>query len=126
MAVSLPRCRLSPAEYVTVTEGYARAAALYVATAVVDDDRAVVDIRGAKPQLAELIDEMIAREGQCCSHLRFAASETDDGYRVELSIPEAPGRAAPALCQTLSVLFPSATIASGAIPAGPPTVRGEG
>ncbi len=115
MATQLPRCLLSADVYAAVTAGYARASMRYAAAARVDDDGAVVDLRGPAPELKELLDEMVAREGQCCSQFRFVVTETEGGYRVELTIPDAPGRAATALRQAVPVFFPSATIADGAV-----------
>ncbi|HMM42609.1 MAG TPA: hypothetical protein PKA95_11960 [Thermomicrobiales bacterium] len=114
MAVLLPRCRLSPAEYAAVSAAYARDAALYTATAVVDEYRAVIDASGPKLRLKTLLDEMVAREGQCCSQFRFDVDETADGYQIELTVPEAVGQAATVLRQAVQVFFPSAAIAGEA------------
>lgn len=110
MARPLPRCRLSRADYDSVIAEYARAAARYDAHAAVDDDAAIVVIRGSKPDVKGLLDAMVEREGQCCSQFRFAVDETHDGYRVELSMPGSPGPSLKPLHEAVAVFFPSATI----------------
>ena len=103
------RCSLNAGELAEVAERYDRAAECYQATIHYECDRAVIDLRGPMGDLLALLNEMIAREGSCCSHLRFDISETGQGYRVVLTVDGAPGGEQDALRQVVSVLFPKAT-----------------
>lgn len=110
MSESLMGCSLSTEQYVNVTEVYARAARIYIATVEFIDDRATIDLCGPKVPIRALLDDMIAREGDCCTHFQFDVTEMGDGYRVELSVPSASEIAPAALRQAVPAFFPFATI----------------
>lgn len=130
MTMEIQRCMLDADGLAAVAARYAEAAMGYVATATLDATVATVDLRGPKPALAHLLDEMVVRESGCCSHLTFDIAETATGYRVMLGTtqPEQPAQAE--LAEALAVLFPTAEVtqaagAWGDIPgAAPGPVRG--
>lgn len=101
-------CSLSLTEYEAVMDAYAHAATFYTATAKHDETRAVIDLRGPKTRIRAALDDMIAREGQCCPHFQFDVSDLDDGYRVELTAPGAPDLDVRALRQAVRAFFPVA------------------
>jgi len=110
MLTSFCGCSLSEAELARVAERYRRAADHYAANAHLDGDSAVIELHGDKPSLAALLDEMIAREAECCPHLHFAIEETGDGYQVTLSTREMTGSERFDLTGALSTLFPTASL----------------
>ncbi|HUG13556.1 MAG TPA: hypothetical protein VMM78_00945 [Thermomicrobiales bacterium] len=101
-------CTLSPAELAEAAGQYARAAAMYHGTVAYADDGALVTLHGDKGFLAALLDEMIAREGACCSHLQFVVAEAQGGFDIRLHVDGDPELAGAILRQTVSVLFPGA------------------
>jgi len=111
------RCSLSAGDLADVAERYARAAERYQATIHYERDRAVLDLRGPMAELGPFLEEMVLREGSCCSHLRFDVSDTGQGYRVVLTVDGAPDQEQDALRQIVPVLFPGAVPASSTGPA---------
>lgn len=113
MSTPLARCTLSADDLAAVAADYARAAERYQATVRYEPDRAVIDLCGSRTELGAFLDEMVAREGSCCSHLRLDVSETTTGYSVVLTMTGVPEQELAALRQAISVLFPEAsTVAS--------------
>ena len=110
MSTSLPGCCLSAAEFARTAERYRQAADHYAASAHMNGDSAVIELHGDKPSLAALLDEMIAREAECCPHLHFAIEESRDGYQVTLSTGEMAGSERFDLTGALSTLFPTASL----------------
>lgn len=108
MSTLLAGCNLNENDLAEVAAHYARAAAHYQAVVRYDRDGADLDLHGDKAKLAALLRQMIAREGQCCTHLQFDLTETAHGYRVELrSIGSREGMTA-SLRDVVGVLFPAA------------------
>lgn len=105
-------CKLSDRQLATVAAVYARAAEHYQAAVRYERDRALIDLHGPKDELVRLTDEMIEREGSCCSHLRFDVAETGQGYSIVLSVEGSPGQELEKLRQAVPVLFPAATSVS--------------
>ncbi len=122
MPVQPHGCSLSEAEFSNVASAYARAVTLHTATARFDGDRATVDLCGRKEPIKAFLDEMIDREAGCCAHFHFEVEETGDGFRIELSVPDAPGIASVALRQAIPTFFPTATILSTEMPDVVPTI----
>lgn len=110
MAESFAGCTLSASEFATARDIYARAAGDYEATITLDDERARIDMRGPKPMLMTLLDEMVERESACCQHLDFEIHETATGYRVILSVNGSQDLAGALLSESLPTLFPGATV----------------
>jgi hypothetical protein len=103
-------CLLSASELKRAREEYALAASHYQAAGRIDGDVAQVNLRGDKPAIAALLDGMIARESGCCGHLRFAVEEASEGYRVTITVEDAPALERPVLADILPVLFPAAAL----------------
>lgn len=101
-------CSLDPAALAEVRSVYAAAAARYAASARFEDDRALVELRGAKGPIRALLDDMIAREAGCCPQFAFEVAETADGFQVEVRLSGASERTA--LRQAVATFFPSATV----------------
>jgi hypothetical protein len=119
MSIPPSACSLSDTELARAREGYRQAAAHYGAIARFEGAAARIELRGDKPSIVALLDDMIARESGCCSHLRFEVAETTQGYGVVLSVNDLPALERPALLDALSILFPTATITApdhGVIP----------
>lgn len=110
MTSQLYGCSLNEAEFARTTERYNQAAGGVSASAHFDGNVARVDLRGDKPRIAALLDDMIAREADCCAHLQFEVEETEEGYGVALSTNGIPGLERPVLADALSVLFPTAMV----------------
>ena len=109
MSNSSTRCTLSEADLARTAQRYRQAAGHYAANAHLDGDSALIELHGDKPSLAALLDEMIAREAECCPQLHFAIEETTEGYQVTLSALGATGGAPLDLTGALSILFPTAS-----------------
>lgn len=105
-------CTLSPGELAHAASLYAQAATTYQATVTYDKDAALVHLHGDKPQLTALLDDMLARESGCCSHLTFESSESADGYTLNVRAVGEPDLAGEILRAAMSVLFPTAVESS--------------
>jgi hypothetical protein len=103
-------CLLSAPELKRAREEYALGASHYQAAGRIDGDVARVDLRGDKPAIAALLDGMIARESGCCSPLHFDVVEASEGYRVTITVEDAPALERPVLADILPVLFPAAAL----------------
>jgi rhodanese-related sulfurtransferase len=113
MSHRLYGCTLDAADLARVTELYARSANIYQATVRYTGDRAHIHLRGDKAPIAALLDEMIAREGDCCAHIQFDTREADDGYDVVLSVRGAPGMERAVLLDSVPAFFPAAETLEG-------------
>lgn len=103
-------CSLRATELKQVEGRYREAARHYIGTVRFDESGADVHLIGSKDPLRSLLDEMIARESECCSFLRFDVRETPDGYEVRLSIVAESELSEPLLREMALVLFPAARV----------------
>lgn len=106
-------CTLGPEELRDVESLYERAAEFYQGTVVYKDSRALVTLCGDRERIAALLDDMIARESACCTHLRFEPAETADGYSVKVRVFGEPDIAGAVLRATVPLLFPAAGEVAG-------------
>lgn len=103
-------CRLPAAELAAILTRYRRAASLYQATVRFQDHQAHLHLRGDKQALAAFLDDMVAREADCCPGLRFDVEEASDGYRVQLSVPGKIRPKQPVMQKIAHAFFPTAVV----------------
>lgn len=110
MSNAIPRCTLDASGQADARARYTSVADRYTATVAFTDDEAWVELRGQKPELRALLDEMIAREAGCCAHIHFAFTETAGGFAGTLHVSGAPGQERSVLKATMPALFPNAAV----------------
>jgi hypothetical protein len=103
-------CTLSITDLAAVKERYREAANHYHATAQLTDASAVISLTGERPYLRSLLDEMVARESECCTFLTFGIAETHAGFEVELRVSGDHEMAFDALRESVTTMFPTASV----------------
>jgi hypothetical protein len=102
-------CTLSAPDLAAVKERYRQAANHYRASARFSDTNAVISLTGDRAFLRSLLDEMVARESECCAFLSFDVKETHTGFEVVLHVSGDHEMAEDALRESVATMFPTTT-----------------
>jgi hypothetical protein len=103
-------CTLSTADLAAAKERYREAAAQYDASVRLTDTSAVISMTGDQAFLRSLLDEMVARESECCAFLTFDIAETHQGFEVVLRVPGEKEIVLDALRESVTTMFPTASV----------------